>query len=154
MVQKILTGALFGFMALAVSTQAFAQDDIVKKRKDLMQAQNAAIKAIKGAVEAKDYGTIEAKAKDIMGTSEQIVGLFPKGSTAEKSRAHADVWVKTDAFKNSATNTRKAAEALSKAAAAKNEAEVNTKVKELGNTREGTCGECHNVFRTDFRKDS
>jgi len=62
--------------------------------------------------------------------------------------------VKNDEFKNRAANARKAAEALSKAAAAKNEAEVNIKVKELGNPREGACGDCHKMFRTDFRKDS
>ena len=67
---------------------------------------------------------------------------------------HADIWVKTDEFKNLTAKTRKAAEALSKAAAAKDEAEVNTKVKELGNTKEGACGDCHKVFRSDFRKDS
>ena len=41
-----------------------------------------------------------------------------------------------------------------KAAADKNEAEVNVKVKDLGNNRDGACGACHKVFRTDFRKDS
>ena len=138
----------------ATSTQLFAQEEIVKKRKDLMQAQNSAIKAITKATEEKDYATIDVKAKEIMGTTENIFALFPQGSLAEKSRAHPDIWVKSDDFKNRALNARKAAEALSKAAAAKNEAEVSAKVKDLGNNREGACGDCHKVYRTDFRKDS
>jgi cytochrome c556 len=138
----------------ATSTQLFAQEEIVKKRKDLMQAQNSAVKAITKAAEEKDYATIDTKAKEIMGTTENIFALFPKGSLTEKSRAHPDIWEKTDDFKNRALNARKAAEALSKAAAGKNEAEVNAKVKDLGNNREGACGDCHKVYRTDFRKDS
>jgi cytochrome c556 len=138
----------------ATSTHLFAQEEIVKKRKDLMQAQNSAIKAITKATEEKDYATIDTKAKEIMGTTENIFALFPKGSVTEKSRAHPDIWVKSDDFKNRAANTRKAAEALSKAAAAKNEAEVSAKVKDLGNNREGACGDCHKLYRADFRKDS
>jgi cytochrome c556 len=146
----VLITALLG---LSVS-YAFAQEDVIQKRKAMMKANNADVKAISEAAEKKDYPTIEVKAKDIMDNMGKVVGLFPKGSTDEKSRAHPDVWTKTDEFRARAVDATKAAEALSKAAAAKNEAEVNVKVKELGNNREGACGACHKVFRTDFRKDS
>ena len=120
-----------------------------------MKANNEAVsKSMKKAAEEKDYGTIEVKAKEIMGVMDKVPQLFPKGSTSEKSRAHPDIWVKNDEFRQRAANAKKAAEGLMKAAAAKNEAEVNVKLKELGNNREGACGECHKVFRTDFRKDS
>jgi cytochrome c556 len=151
---RLLAIGLGGLFLVSISTQVFAQEDIVKKRKDLMQSNNADVKAITKAKEDKDYATIELKAKDIMGNIDAYPTVFPKGSLTEKSRAHADIWVKTDEFKNLTAKTRKAAEALSKAAAAKDEAEVNTKVKELGNTKEGACGDCHKVFRSDFRKDS
>jgi cytochrome c556 len=142
-------------MTFASSSAIFAQEEIIQKRKDLMRANNDAVsKAIKKAVEEKDYATIETKAKDIMGNMEKIPDLFPKGSTAEKSRAHPDIWTKNEQFRKLSVDAKKAAEALSKAAAAKNEAEVNVKVKELGNSRDGACGACHKVFRTDFRKDS
>jgi len=152
--KKIFWLGVCTFLLSATSTQLFAQEDMVKKRKDLMQSQNSAIKTITKAAEEKDYATIETKAKDIMGTTENIFALFPKGSITEKSRAHPDIWVKSDDFKNRAANTRKAAEALSKAAAAKNEADVTAKVKDLGNNREGSCGDCHKLYRADFRKDS
>ncbi|HSC40980.1 MAG TPA: cytochrome c [Candidatus Binatia bacterium] len=149
---KVLTIVILG--SLLVSTQIFAQDDVISKRKALMSQNSKDAKAIADAAKEKDYATIETKAKEIVGNLDAVVKLFPEGSTSEKSRAHPDIWVKNDEFKNKAANARKAAEALSKAAASKNEAEVNIKVKELGNPREGACGDCHKLFRTDFRKDS
>ena len=140
---------------LANALQVFAQEDVIDKRKAIMRANNDAVtKSIKKAVEDKDYATIELKAKDIMAGMDAIVTLIPPGSTSEKSRAHPDIWVKTDDFKNKAIATRKVAEALSKAAASKNDEEINIKVKELGDNRNGACGECHKIYRTDFRKGS
>jgi cytochrome c556 len=144
---SILTG-------LSISSSLFAQEDVISKRKAIMSSNSKDAKAIESAAKEKDYATIEIKAKEIMGNIDAVVSLFPKGSTSEKSRAHPDIWAKPDEFKSRAADARKAAEALSKAAAAKNDADVNTKVKELGNAREGACGACHKVFRTDFRKDS
>ena len=151
---KVLAYSYFRRPIILVSTQLFAQDDVISKRKAIMSQNSKDAKAIEKAAKEKDYATIETKAKEIMGNLDAVASLFPKGSTSEKSRAHPEIWVKNEEFKNKAANARKAAEALSKAAAAKNEAEVNIKVKELGNPREGACGECHKIFRTDFRKDS
>lgn len=151
---RVLAIGLGGLFSVLISTHVFAQQDVVEKRKNVMQANNADVKAIGKAAEEKDYATIELKAKDIMNNLDAVVKLFPQGSATEKSRAHPDIWTKPDEFKNKAANAHKAAEALSKAAAAKNEAEVNTKVKDLGNVRDGACGECHKMFRADFRKGS
>jgi len=141
---------LFG---LLMGTGAFAQEDVIEKRKALMKASNEAInKSIKKAVEEKDYATIQTKAKEIMGNLEQASGLFPKGSTSDKSRAHPDIWEKPDEFKKRAAEAIQAAGALSKAAASKDDAEINAKLKALGNTKEGACGDCHKTFRSDFRK--
>lgn len=89
-----------------------------------------------------------------MGNMSKVPELFPKGSITEKSRAHPDIWEKWDEFNKHPKTVTKVAEALSKAAAAKNDAEVNVQVKALGNPREGACGDCHKAFRTDFRKDA
>lgn len=148
---SIVVGVLIG---LSLSSHLFAQEDVISKRKAIMSSNSKNAKAIESAAKEKDYATIETKAKEIMGNLDAVVSLFPSGSTSEKSRAHPDIWAKPDEFKNRAANARKAAEALSKAAASKNEADVNTKVKDLGSTREGACGECHKIFRKDFRKDS
>jgi cytochrome c556 len=141
-------------LGVCLSGQLFAQEDVIDKRKALMKASNEAVnKSIKKAWEEKDYATIEVKAKEVMGNLDKASELFPKGSTSEKSRAHPDIWEKPDEFKKAAVKASKTAQALSKAAAAKDEAEVAAQIKALGNTKEGACGECHKTFRSDFRKE-
>ncbi len=142
MLQKHLLGGLAVFAALLFSTQLFAQ---VEKRQALMKDQSAANKAIKGAVDAKDFATIEAKAKDLMGTSERIVAAFPKGSDKGKTKATAAIWDKSDDFGKAAKNLNKAAGELAAAAKAKDEAAVTAKVKGVSNA----CGGCHKAFRAE-----
>ena len=145
MVRKLLTGAFFGILALAVSTQVFAQADVIQKRQDAMNGNSAAAKAIKGAVETKDYATVEAKAKDIMGTADKIVSLFPKGSTTGKTKAKPEIWEKPDDFSKAAKNLSKSADELASAAKAGNAADVDVKVKALGEA----CNSCHKQFRAE-----
>jgi cytochrome c556 len=145
MVRKLLTGAFFGILALAVSTQVFAQADVIQKRQDAMKGNSAAAKAIKGAVETKDYATVEAKAKDIMGTADKIVSLFPKGSTTGKTKAKPEIWEKSDDFSKAAKNLNKAASELASAAKAGNADDVDVKVKALGEA----CISCHKQFRAE-----
>jgi cytochrome c556 len=143
--KKIIMSALFGLMTLAVSTQVFAQADVIQKRQDAMKGNSAAAKAIKAAVEAKDYATVEAKAKDIMGTADKIVSLFPKGSTTGKTKAKPEIWEKSDDFSKAAKNLSKASSDLASAAKAGNDADVEVKVKALGEA----CNACHKQFRAE-----
>ena len=143
MVRRFLMGALFGFAALGVSTQAFAQAEVLEKRQNLMKSQSAAVKEIKAAVESKNYATVEAKAKDIMGTADQIPGAFPKGSTKGKTRAKAEIWEKNEEFVKNAKTLSKNASELAAAAKAGNDAEVGVKLKAVGST----CDSCHKEFR-------
>lgn len=142
-ISKLLTGALFGAATLAFSIQAFAQADVIEKRQKLMKGQGAAVKELKGAIESKNYATVEAKAKDIMGSSEQIPSLFPKGSTEGKTRAKAEIWEKNEEFVKYAKTLNKSASELAAAAKASNDAEIATTLKSLGNT----CDSCHKDFR-------
>jgi cytochrome c556 len=143
MIWKILAGGLCAFFAVVVSSDVFAQADIIEKRQKLMKSQSAAAKEIKGAVESKNYTTVEAKAKDIMGTSEQIPSLFPKGSTKGKTRAKNEIWENHDDFVKQAKTLNKTAGELAAAAKASNEDEVKVKLKALG----ATCDSCHKQFR-------
>lgn len=145
MVRKILTGALFGVATLALSTQAFAQADVNEKRQNLMKSQSAAVKEIKAAVESKNYATVETKAKDIMGTADQIPSVFPKGSTAGKTKAKAEIWEKNEDFVKHAKTLSKSAGELAAAAKAGNDAEVGVKLKAVGDS----CGACHKAFRAE-----
>jgi cytochrome c556 len=143
MLRTIIAGTLFGFMTLVVSAQVFAQADVIEQRQKLMKSQSAAAKAIKGAVETKDYATVEAKAKDIMGTADKIGSSFPKGSTTGKTKAKPEIWEKSEDFSKAAKNLSKAAGELASAAKAGNDADVGVKVKAMGET----CNSCHKEFR-------
>jgi cytochrome c556 len=145
MVKKFLAGALFSFVSLVVCAQAFAQADVIEKRQDAMKGNSANAKAIKAAVESKDYATVEAKAKDIMATADRIPSLFPKGSTAGKTKAKPEIWEKSDDFAKAAKNLSKAAGELAAAAKSGDDAAVGTKVKALGDA----CGACHKQFRAE-----
>ena len=145
MVRKLFTGALFGAAALAFSTQAMAQSDVIEKRQKAMKTQSAAVKEIKAAVESKDYDTVEAKAKDLMGTSEQLPALFPKDSTKGKTKAKAEIWEKNDGFVKNAKALNKASSELAAAAKAKNDAEMGVKLKAVGDT----CSSCHTEYRAE-----
>jgi cytochrome c556 len=143
MIRKILAGALF--MTFAICGHVFAQADVNEKRQAAMKGNSADAKAIKAAVESKDYATVEAKAKDIMGTADKIPSLFPKGSTTGKTKAKAEIWEKSDDFAKAAKNLSKAAGELASAAKAGNDAEVPVKVKAMGDA----CGACHKAFRAE-----
>jgi cytochrome c556 len=145
MVRAILTGAVFGFMTVAVSTQVFAQADVIEKRQQAMKDNSANAKAIKAAVESKDYATVETKAKDIMGTADKIVGLFPKDSTKGKTKATDAIWEKPDEFSKAAKNLSKASGELAAAAKSQDEEAVKVKFKALGDA----CNSCHKNFRAD-----
>jgi cytochrome c556 len=142
---KFLIAAVIGFMTLLASSHVFAQADVIEKRQAAMKANSADAKAIKAAVESKDYATIEVKAKDIMATAEKIPSLFPKGSTTGKTKATDAIWEKPDDFAKAAKNLAKAAGELAAAAKTKDDAEVGVKVKALGDA----CGSCHKAFRAE-----
>ncbi len=153
--RKFLWAALCALLSLFISTQLFAQEDAINKRRDLMKANYDSLKAIKKAVQEKDYATIEVKAKDIMGNMDKVLPLFPKGSTSEKSRAKDEIWEKWDEFSKHPPKVRAVAETLSKAAAAKDEAGVEVQFKALGPEspfRGGACYDCHKSFLKEKKK--
>ena len=141
---KFLWATLFVFLSLAISSQLFAQE-VIEKRQKAMKGNSGNAKAIKAAAEAKDYATVETKARDIMGTAEKIPDLFSKGSTAGKTKALPAIWEKSDDFSKGAKNLRKAASELADAAKSGDGATVDVKVKALSNA----CGSCHKAFRAE-----
>ena len=145
MIRRILTGAVFGFITVALSCQVFAQADVIEKRQQAMKGNSADVKAIKAAVESKDYATVETKAKDIMGTADKIVVLFPKDSTKGKTKATDAIWEKSDDFTKAAKNLSKASSELAAAAKSQDEEAVKVKFKALGDA----CNSCHKGFRAD-----
>ena len=141
---KLLEASLFALLSLFITSELFAQQDVIEKRQALMKSNSAAAKAIKGAVESKDYATIETKAKDIAGNADKIVEAFPKGSTKGKTKAKDDIWEKPDEFSKNAKSLKKAATELAEAAKAKDPG-VDVKVKAVGDV----CTACHKANRAE-----
>jgi cytochrome c556 len=141
---RFLWATVFALFSVFITVELFAQEDVIEKRQKLMKGQSAAAKEIKGAAEAKDYATIQAKAKDLMGSSDKIVEAFPKGSTKGKTKAKAEIWEKPDEFAKAAKSLHKAADELADAAKAK-DPDIDVKVKAVS----GACGSCHKAFRAE-----
>ena len=139
-----LYGAVILLLSVFISSQLFAQEEEIVKRRLLMESNNdAVVKTLVKAVKEKDSAEIQVKVKVIMDNMDKILDLFPKGSISEKSRAKAEIWEKWDEFSKNPAIVKKAAQALADAAKSKDEAEVNTKFKALGDA----CANCHNSFR-------
>ena len=143
--QKTITAALFILFTASVSSQVLAQDDVIEKRQKAMKSNSADVKAIKGAVESKDYATVETKAKDIMGTADKITSLFPKGSNVGKTKATPAIWEKSDEFAKSAKNLSKASGELASAAKSQDDEAIAVKFKAVGEA----CSSCHKAFRAE-----
>ena len=143
--QKSIIVGLFILLTASVSSQVLAQEDLIEKRQKAMKGNSADVKAIKGAVESKDYATVETKAKDIMGTADKIPSLFPKGSDKGKTKATAAIWEKSDEFAKQAKNLSKASGELAAAAKSKDDTAVAAKFKAVGEV----CSSCHKEFRAD-----
>lgn len=140
---KFYWGAFFALLSLVISTELFAQADVVDKRQQLMKDNGAATKAIKAAADAKDYATIEAKAKDIISNGDKVLDLFRKDRTAEKTKAKAEIWENWDEFGNNPRKVKKAAGELADAARTRDDQAITKKVKALGDA----CASCHKAFR-------
>jgi len=142
---KFLWAGLFVLLSVFISSQLFAQADVIEKRQKFMKGNGAAAKAIKGAAEAKDYATVEVKAKELMGNAGKIPDLFPKGSTKGKTKAKAEIWDKFDDLTKNASKLGKAAGELAAAAGAKDDDKVKAGIKAVS----GACKGCHEPFRAE-----
>jgi len=134
-----------GFLfSVVISSQAFAQEEEILKRRLLMESNNdAATKAIREAIKEKNFPEIQVKAKVVMENMDKVLDFFPKGSTSEKSRAKPEIWEKWDEFSQHPGKVKKAAQELADAAKSKDEAGVGAKYKALGEA----CAACHTTFR-------
>lgn len=139
------TLALTALSLLLIPTPGLPQD-VIEQREKLMESNDKAVKAIRVAAKEMDYTTLQVKAKDIMDSMDRMLDLFPKGSISEKSNAHPDIWDRWDEFSKHPGKVREAAEALQKAAAAKDGAQISAQVKALGGLGSGACGGCHLSF--------
>ena len=143
-IKQLSYGAAVIALSLLFTAELFAQADEIQKRRLLMENNNdTVVKALVKSVKEKDFAEIQIKVKGIMDNMDELVTLFPKGSISEKSRAKPEIWEKWDEFSKLPGTVKKAAQALGDAAKTKNEAEVEVKLKALGDA----CNACHRDFR-------
>jgi cytochrome c556 len=142
---KLFFSVVFGFPLFLVTPQLFAQAEVIEQRQKLMKSNSEATKAIKAAAEARDYATVEAKAKDIIANGDKVLDIFRKEATQGKTKAKPEIWQKWDQFSKYPGNVKKAATELADAARAKNDETITVKVKALGEA----CASCHKVFRAE-----
>jgi cytochrome c556 len=131
---------------LFTSSQLFARGDVIKERRKLLKANSKDYKAIRKAVKAKDFATIEAKAKVIAANMEKVPNLFPEGSTSKNSRTKAAIWKKWDRFVRGTKSNKEVTEFLAEAAAAKDGEKVAILAKGVD------CKSCHRSFRKKKKK--
>ena len=142
---RLLLSILPALATIALASQLFGQTEMIGRRQQLMKSNGEATKAIKAAAEAKDYATIESKAKEIIGNGDKVLDFFRNGNAPGRTKAKAEIWEKWDEFSRYPANVKKSAGELAEAAKDRDDERIAVKVKALGDA----CGACHKAFRAD-----
>ncbi len=118
--------------------------DVVADRQRLMKLNGASWKDIQDKAKAGQVEAIAVNAETLALNAEHIPSLFPKGSLTEKSKAKPEIWQKWSEFEAASKNLQTWSVRLREAAAKKDQAAVDTIVKDFGRQ---ACGTCHTPFR-------
>jgi cytochrome c556 len=143
--QKPLLIAIVSLItAVASSAHAADPDDMVKYRKNVMNANGGLMGATNALIQNKVEfkGQLVGYAKALEGLNKDLPALFPKGSNSTDSDAQPDVWAKRAEFERRAKDTQTKAASFAKAAAG-NDPKLAEKYKELSDA----CKSCHKDFR-------
>jgi cytochrome c556 len=146
--RKTLVVALIGALAAGAmvggATIAMAQGDVIAERKENRKQAAAAMRAIKGIIDAKGAtsGAVEQAAK-LKTLEASFVKMFPAGSDKGETKALPAIWTDMAGFQ--AAN--KAADvAYDKLAAAAGSGNLEALTAAFGETGKA-CGACHDKFR-------
>ena len=145
---KTLVVALIGALAAGAmvggATIAMAQGDVIAERKENRKQAAAAMRAIKGIIDAKGAtsGAVEQAAK-LKTLEASFVKMFPAGSDKGETKALPAIWTDMAGFQ--AAN--KAADvAYDKLAVAAGSGNLEALTAAFGETGKA-CGACHDKFR-------
>jgi len=139
-------------LGLFLSLQALAHEEMnlppgpIKDRHELMENIGGNAKKIGEALKAHDTKPIPAAADAIAADADKIPGLFPEGSTSDKSRAKPEIWKDFPKFKQISSDLAAHATALAAAAMSGGDAAAAAK------TMFGDCKACHDDFRKPEEK--
>ncbi len=139
-----IVGALAAGGIVGGATITFAQDDVIKARQENRKQTAAAMRAIKGIIDAKGptSGAVEQAAK--LKTLEVAFDkMFPPGSDKGDTKALPTVWSDSAGFMAASKNADAAYDKLAAAAGSGDMAALTAAFGATGKA----CGACHEKFR-------
>jgi cytochrome c556 len=139
-----IAGALAAGAMVGGATITLAQADVVKERQENRKQAGAAMRAIKGIIDAKGptTGAVEQAAK--LKTLEAAFDkLFPAGSDKGDTKALPAVWTDWAGFQAASKNADAAFDKLATAAGSGDQAALAAAFADAGKA----CGACHDKFR-------
>ena len=138
-----MMGALAAGAVVGGTTIAWAQADVVKERQENRKQAGAAMRAIKGIIDAKGptAGAVEQAAK-LKTLEAAFVKLFPAGSDKD-TKALPTVWSDWAGFQAASKASDAAYDKLAAAAGSGDMAALQAAFADTGKT----CGACHDKFR-------
>jgi cytochrome c556 len=146
--RKTLVVAVIGALAAGTmvggATIAWAQADVIKERQEHRKQAAAAMRAIKGIIDAKGptAGAVEQAAK-LKASEAAFVKLFPAGSDKGDTKALPTVWSDWAGFQAASKNADAAYDKLAVAAGSGDMAALTAAFGDTGKA----CGACHEKFR-------
>ena len=139
-----IVGALAAGALISGATIALAQADVIKERQENRKQTAAAMRAIKGVIDAKGAttGAVEQAAK-LKTLEAAFVKMFPAGSDKGDTKALPAVWTDMAGFQAASKNAETAFDKLAVAAGSGDMAALTTAFGDAGKA----CGACHEKFR-------
>ena len=118
----------------------------IRERHELMKTIGKHAKTIGELMKQGQVKPVVVEAQAIHREAQKIPGLFPPGSTHEKSRAKPEIWSHWDEFKSDAGALVRTSSALADTAAAEGD------VKAASRKMFESCKSCHDSFRKPEKK--
>ncbi len=148
MTKKTLVAAVLGaLMAGGIvggATIAMAQADVIKQRQDNRKQAAAAMRAIKGIIDAKgDAKAAVPQAAKLKELENAFVKMFPAGSDKGETKALPAIWTDMKGFEAASAAANAAYDKLAAAAGSGDLAALTAAFGDTGKT----CGACHDKFR-------
>ena len=137
-------GALAAGAMVGGATISFAQGDVIKQRQENRKQAGAAMRAIKGIIDAKGptSGAV-AQAAKLKELELAFVNMFPPGSDTGETKALPTVWSDRAGFIAASKASDAAYDKLATAAGSGDLAALTAAFADTGKT----CGACHNTYR-------
>ncbi len=137
-------GALVAGGVVGGATVALAQADIIKQRQDNRKAAGAAMRAVKGIIDAKgDAKAAVVHAAKLKELELAFVNMFPAGSDKGETKSLPTIWSDMAGFKKASENSNAAYDKLAMAAGSGDLAALTAAFGDVGKT----CGACHDKYR-------